>query len=194
MLGMSFRDWFAVLLWPVTLFYALFCVLIIPRFVQNLNSSLMAIFCLPAVPLETYLLVNSSQSLSHLFDYYFAFVVAGAFCCFAFFQIYFSKWTVASRPGVLILCGLAGPFLLFLGSNVLIQDYALARLVVEGTVSRLSIETVHKTLEYQVTIETKRFWATQPVFDTLRVGDRVRAEVGKGSQYIFGIAHVSGKG
>jgi hypothetical protein len=93
------------------------------------------------------------------------------------------------------LFGLGGPFLLFFGANVLVQDYALNRLVVEGIVGRLEGETwSQRAPEYQVTIETKIFWATPRTFETLKVGDRVRAEVGKGSQYIFNIEHVAERG
>ena len=192
---MRFWEWFAILLWPVALLYALLCALIVPRFVQNLNSAPTAILALPAIVIEKYLLDNSSQSLVLLFDFYFALVVAGAFSCYAFFQVYLSRWTVASRPGVMILCALSGPALLFFGSNVLIQDYVLSRLMIEGTVSRLNVETYTRIApEYQVTIGTKRLWATPPVFDTLEVGDHVRAEVGKGSQYIFRIERIPGTG
>jgi hypothetical protein len=188
---MKFRDWLPILLWPTALLYALLCTLIVPRFVKNLNSAVPAILALPAIVIEKYLMDNSGQSLVLLFDFYFAFVVAGAFLCFAFYRVYFSSWPVASKPGVLIICALLGPFLLFFGSNVLIQDYVLSRLVIEGTVSRLDGVT-SPAPEYQVTIETRRFWATPPVYGTLRVGDRVRAEVGKGSQYTFRIERVSG--
>jgi hypothetical protein len=188
---MNIWDWLPILLWPTALLYALLCALIVPRFVKNLNSAATAILALPAIAIEKYLIDNSSHSLVLLFDFYFAFVVVGVFCCFAFFRVYVSQWTVASRPGVLIVCALLGPFSLFFGSNVLIQDYVLSRLVIEGTVSRLSVET-SSTLEHQVTIETRRFWATPSIFGTLRVGDHVRAEVGKGSQYIFRIERVSG--
>jgi hypothetical protein len=190
---MNFWDWFPIFLWPAALLYALLCALIVPRVVQNLNSVPTAILALPAIAIEKYLIDNSSQSLTLLFDTYFAFVVAGIFCCFAFFRVYFSKWTVASRMGVMILCALLGPALLFFGSNVLIQDYVLSRLVIEGTVSRLNVETSFSP-EYQVTIETKRFWATPSVFDTLQVGDHIRAEVGKGSLYIFKIERIPGTG
>jgi hypothetical protein len=190
---MNFWDWLPILLWPVALLYALLCALIVPRFVKKLNSVPTLILALPAIAIEKYLLDNSSQSLALLFDFYFAYVVVGAFCCFTFFRVYFSKWTVASRPGVLILCALLGPFSLFFGLNVLIQDHVLSRLVIEGTVSRLNVETLSAP-EYQVTIETRRFWATPQTFETLNVGDRVRAEVGKGSRYIYRIERIPGTG
>ncbi len=192
---MKFPEWFAILLWPVALLYALLCGLIVPRFVQNLNSAPTAILILPAIAIEKYLLDNSSQSLVLLFDFYFALVVAGAFSCFVFFQVYRSRWTVASRPGVMILCAHLGPALLFFGSNVLILDYVLSRLMIEEPSGRLNVETWSlRAPEYQVTIGTKRLWATPPVFGTLQVGGHVRAEVGKGSRYIFKIERIPGTG
>ena len=194
---MNFWDWFPLLLWPVVITYVLLCILIVPRVVKHpiARQSAAAILLVPAIPLARYLLTNNSQSLIILFDAYFALVAVGVFCCFAFYRVYFSKWTVASRPGVLIVCALLGPALLIFGSNVLMQDYALSRLAIEGTVSRLNVEMWSKRApEYQVTIETRRFWATPPIFEALQVGDRVRAEVGKGSQYIFRIEHVPGAG
>jgi hypothetical protein len=76
---MKFRDWLPILLWPTALLYALLCTLIVPRFVKNLNSAVPAILALPAIVIEKYLMDNSGQSLVLLFDFYFAFVVAGAF-------------------------------------------------------------------------------------------------------------------
>ena len=183
------------MLWPAAFLYTLLCILIISWVVKSSTArqSLAAVLALPAIGLEKYLIDNSSQSLVLLFDFYFALVAAGAFCCFVFFQVYSYRWMVASRPGVLIICALLGPALLFFGSNILIQDYALARLAIEGTVSRLNAETGQKKAsEYQVTIETRRFWATPAIFETLQVGERVRAEVGKGSMYIYRIERILG--
>jgi hypothetical protein len=194
---MNFWDWFPNLLWPAVLLYALLCTLIVSWAVKSsaTRQNLAAVLALPAIPLAKYLMDNSSQALALLFDFYFGLVAAGVFCCFVFFQVYSYKWTVASRPGVMIVCALLGPALLFFGSNVLIQDYALTRLVIEGTVSRLNVETwSKKASEYQVTIETRRFWAAPPLFKTLQVGDRVRAEVGKGSMYIYRIERIPGVG
>jgi hypothetical protein len=194
---MNFWDWFPILLWPAVLFYALLCTPIVLMAVRNSTRRqyAAAVLAIPAIFLEKYLMTHSSESLALLFDSYFAFTVAGALCCVAFFLVYFSKWTVASRMGSMILFGLLGPALLFFGSNVLIQDYALSRLVIEGTVSRLNVETwSKKAAEYQVTIETRRFWATPQTFEALNVGDHVRAEIGRGSQYIFRIERIAAKG
>src|SRR6266702_3982373 len=157
---MNFWDWFPTLLWPIVFFYALLCALIVAWAIKGsiARQSVAAILAIPAIPLEKYLINNSSQSLVLLFDFYFAFVAAGVLCCIAFLYLaYFSKLPLASRMGALILFALSGPTLLFFGLNVLIQDYALARSVIEGTVSRLKVETWSKRApEYQVTIETKR--------------------------------------
>src|SRR6266480_5228128 len=136
-------DWFPILLWPGVLVYALLCTLIVSWAVTGsmARQSVAAILALPSLPLFRYLVAESSQSLILLFDYYFFFVVVGALCCIGFLLVYFSKWTVASRPGVMIVGALIGPALLFYGSNVLIQDYALTRLAIEGTISRLNVET-----------------------------------------------------
>jgi hypothetical protein len=194
---MNFWDWFPILLWPITLLYALLCTLIVWRAVNSsaARQSVAAFLALPAIAIEKYLIDNSSQSLVLLFDFYFAFVVAGAFCCTAFLFAYVSKAAIEKRMGAMILFALLGPFLLFLGANILIQDYALSRFVVEGIVGDLNVETSSKkAAEYQVTIGTKIFWAAPQTFDSLKVGDRVRAEIGKGSQYIFKIERIPGTG
>jgi hypothetical protein len=194
---MNFWDWFPTLLWPIVFFYALLCALIVAWAAKGSTARqcVGAILALPALPLFKYLVVESSQSLILLFNYYVFFVVAGICACTGFFLVYFCRWTVASRMGSMIIFALSGPASLIFGSNVLIQDYALSRLVIEGTVSRLNVETwSKKATEYQVTIETRRFWATPQTFETLNVGDRILAEVGKGSQYIFKIERIAGKG
>ncbi len=187
---MNFWDWFPILLWPVTLLYGLLCVLVISLTVKGSVSrqGLTAFLILPALPLLKFLIVDASQSLVHLFNFYFAFVVAGALCCIAFLFAYFSRLPDANRAGGLILFALAGPALLFFGSNVLIQDHVRKRAVIEGTVSQLNAQTwSRKASEYRVVIGTKRVWATQEIFEALNVGDRVRAEVGKGSIHIYKI-------
>lgn len=194
---MNFWDWFPILLWPIVLFYALLCTLIVAWAVKGsmARQSAAAILAFPATTLlGIYLVYHSSQSLVLLFDYYFGIVVAGACACIGFLLVYFSKWTVRSRMGAMIIFALFGSAMLLFGSNVLIQDFALSRLVVEGTISRLNVETggYRKAPEYLVTIETKRFWATPSTYKTLRIGDRVHAEVGKGSQYIFRIERIRG--
>ena len=195
---MNFWDWFPTLLWPIVFLYALLCTPIVAWAVKGSSNrqTLAAFLALPAIPLTNYLNVRSSESLAFLFDYYFFFVVAGASACIGFLLVYFNKWTVASRMGAMIVFALFGPPLLLFGLNVLIQDYALARLVVEGTVSRLDAHRggYRRASEIQVTIETRLFWATPQTFETLKVGDRVRAEVGRGSEFIFKIERISGKG
>jgi len=194
---MSVWEWFPTWLWPITFLYALLCALIVPRIAKNSNArqGLAGALAFPAILVEGYLIHDSSQSLMLLFDFYFGFVVGGTCACLGFFLVYFSKWTVASRPGALILFGLIGPALLFYGANTLIQDYALTRLVVEGTVGGLDVvRWSRRASEYQVTIGTKIFWTTPRTFEALEVGDHIRAEVGKGSQYIFKIENVASNG
>jgi hypothetical protein len=195
--ALSPSDWLAILLWPAAVSFSLICFLIFRRSAPN---SMMRVFvtiilAFPVPFIVRYLLLNSSQSLVHLFDFYFGFVAIGALCCIGFVMVYFSVLPVASRMGVLCIAGLAGPASLFFGLDVLIQDHALARPAVEGTISRLNAATEAKRApEYQVTIETRRFWATPATFETLQVGDRVRAEIGKGSQYIYRIDRVPKSG
>jgi hypothetical protein len=194
---MSVWDWFPTWLWPITFLYALLGALIVLRITKNSNArqTLAGALAFPAILIEGYLIHDSSQSLMLLFDFYFGFVVAGACACLGFFLVYFSKWTVASRPGALTLFGLIGPALLFYGANALIQDYALTRLVVEGTVGGLDVVSwSRRAPEYQVTIGIKTFWTTPRTFKALKVGDHIRAEVGRGSQYIFKIENVASNG
>jgi hypothetical protein len=195
--ALSSWDWLPILFWPAALSFLLLCTLI---FMRAAPSSMTRVFVTSvlvfSVPfIVRYLLLNSSQSLAHLFDFYFGFVAIGALYCIGFVLVYFSALPVASRMGVLCIAGLAGPASLFFGLNVLIQDHALARPAVEGTISRLNAATWAKRApEYQVTIETRRFWATPATFETLHVGDRVRAEIGKGSLYIYRIERVPKSG
>lgn len=182
-------DWLPILLWPGTLLYALLCSLIL-RSVKNYTArqTLTTFMGLPAFLLIAFLIVHASQSLVHLFNSYFGLIVAGALCCVGFFFAYFSRPSGADRAGGLILFGLAGPALLFFGSNVLIQDYVRNRAVIEGTVSQLNARTgSRKTADYRVVIDGKRFWATREIYEALKDGERVRAEIGKGSGYIYRI-------
>jgi hypothetical protein len=160
---------------------------------SNARKFAPAVLILPAIPIVKIVVYDSSQSLIHLFDFYFALVAAGVCMCIAFFLVYFSKFKDASQIGGMIVFALLGPTSLFMGLNALIQDYALTRSVSEGVVTRLYTLTNSKSgPEYQVTIETKRFRATAPTFKALNLGDRVRAEIGKGSNYIFKIERIPG--
>ena len=100
----SSRDWFIILLWPVTLACVLLGTVIYRRATLNsyMRTIVPIVLMLPVLFLFRYLLTSSSRSLVHLFDFYFLFVAIGVLCCVGFVLLYFSMLPVASRTGAMM--------------------------------------------------------------------------------------------
>jgi hypothetical protein len=94
-------------------------------------------------------------------------------------------WDVISSWGRGVL-GLFGVALLGFGSQLLVGDFLLPRLTAQGVVETLHVETRgREPAKYVVVINKQEFSATTSLHSTLRVGERVRVEAGRGSNYIY---------
>jgi hypothetical protein len=97
-----------------------------------------------------------------------------------------NSWGAAVLRASFALFGLF--LLVFFGAHAF-GDLLLSRQIVEGRVDRAWVDWDwrHRALwrGYRVVIDGKRFDTTNEVYSHLRVGDRVRAQIGVGSQTIF---------
>jgi hypothetical protein len=95
---------------------------------------------------------------------------------------------------LLRLGGFGGGVILFvLTGNVLFHDIMLPPVIVEGRITDLEIDKRLKLFnspDYRVWVDGSRHSTTNDVYSGLRIGDRVRAEIGSGSDMIFRVQPV----
>jgi hypothetical protein len=126
-------------------------------------------------------LVFDIVSLWVLFDIYAGMILFGGLCLSALYARWaaFSVW---KRTFV----GLFSLALIGVGAGILAADHLMPRRIVEGPIDRLFIH--HTALgpnEYNVSINGRLYRATTRLYATLRVGELVRAEIGRGSEFIY---------
>jgi hypothetical protein len=126
-------------------------------------------------------------SLWILFDFSLGLVLFGGLLLVAIYA-YWTDFPWWSR----ILFGGLGLAFLAMGVGFLASDYLLPRQVVEGTVESLVIrpgDIGSRGYRYPnqplVEINGQFYKATTRLYSTLRVGEQVRAEIGRGSKFIF---------
>ncbi|MCK1475805.1 hypothetical protein ABIB06_003189 [Bradyrhizobium sp. LB8.2] len=94
-----------------------------------------------------------------------------------------SKWKLV----VALVLGAAGTWLF---ASTLYSDYAEPRLVIEGRVESLR-GSGKRIAEHLADIGGHTVKATTPVYDRLKFKPYVRAEIGRGSNYIFDIEYLA---
>src|SRR5262245_34036508 len=126
-------------------------------------------------------LVFDIVSLWVLFDIYAGMILFGGLCLFALY----ARWS-AFPAWKRIFIGLFSLALIGVGAAVLAADHVMARQIVVGSIDRLFIHHTALGLnEYNVSIDGRLYKATTRLYATLRVGEYVRAEVGRGSGFIY---------
>jgi hypothetical protein len=101
-------------------------------------------------------------------------------------------WTYKPRPGsfgakaIRVATFMIGSLMFAIPSYLLVRDVALPWSILEGRIDNLRIHRDHiGSPEYKMVIDGRWHDTTNEVFSTLRIGDRVRAEIGAGSKTIF---------
>jgi hypothetical protein len=84
-----------------------------------------------------------------------------------------------------------GAGLVWMSASTLYSDYAEPRLVLEGRVDNVRRSGGLRNAKYLADIGGHTVKATTPVFERLKSGPYVRAEVGRGSNYIFAIEYLT---
>jgi hypothetical protein len=118
-----------------------------------------------------------------LLDIFIGMLLFGALCLWAVYRCG-SRLTTVRRLGL----GLFGLAMIGYGGQMLIGDYAMERQVVEGEVRLLRVqENQDMPSEYHAMIGNGTFKVTTRLYAVLRVGDHVRATVGRGSGYVYAV-------
>jgi hypothetical protein len=129
-------------------------------------------------------------SLWILLDMFVGMILFGAVCLL----VVYWRWSALPRGSriLLIVMGVAG---LGAGGEQLVGDYLVPRRVVQGTIENLFISwQAFGPDAYHVRIDGVLYLATVPLYRTLRVGDRVEAEIGRSSGYIYRLHRQVGGG
>jgi hypothetical protein len=120
-------------------------------------------------------------SLWILLDMFVGMILFGGLCLL----VAYWRWNALPRSSriLLIVMGVVG---LGAGGEQLAGDYLLPRQLVRGTIESLFVSwQAFGPDAHHVRIDGGLYSATVPLFRTLRVGDRVEAEIGRASGYIY---------
>lgn len=178
---MTVADLIAAAFWPVT--GSLFLVAWAFRRNRTIFEISLVVASIIVIAGITALIIFDITSLWVLLDLYIGAIFFGVLCLFALYVI----WSKGSRWARLVL-GFAGLASLGGGTYHFIADYVMARQIVQGTVQLLHVFWHSKGAnEHVVKINDQFYAVTTQMYETLRVGDSVRAEIGRGSGYIYRI-------
>lgn len=95
-----------------------------------------------------------------------------------------------SGPGYRIFAivfATAGISILMWGLYLAAGDVLLPRTVVEGRVDGMGTVRRTKAVSYEITIDESTYRATREVIPHIKVGDRIRAELGAASEIVFSV-------
>jgi hypothetical protein len=176
-----FLDTIAIAFWPVVV--GLVLIGWRGRADPNILAPAWAAASLIGIAGIMYTVIFDITSLVVLFNATIGMMLFGTLCLLT---VYGARSRLTRRQCVgITLLGIA---LIGCGSEELIGDHVLERQTVDAVVRQLRIhETAKGPNEYLVTIGDQTFKATTRLYATLRQGDRVRATIGRGSGYIYGV-------
>jgi hypothetical protein len=141
---------------------------------------------------STYIIVFGMTSLSVLHDFHVALAILGS-CLLVIAagvvqEITIGQWKKDRVLGLFAIgMGLVGLAMVIRGVVVPMQDLFLPRAIVEGDITLLEARARragNRPGYYIVHIGNTRVHASTPLYDTLRLGQHVRAEVSGGSDFI----------
>ncbi|MGY3586033.1 hypothetical protein ACVIGB_004907 [Bradyrhizobium sp. USDA 4341] len=89
------------------------------------------------------------------------------------------------------LFSLVAVLIAFLNLEILYQDFFHAPIVLEGRAQNLRIQSHRGGSQYVVEIASQTVKVTTPVYERLKFNPNVRAEIGRGSNYIYRIDYLS---
>jgi hypothetical protein len=188
---MSVLEWIAVLIWPVALLLALTAAFLISKYGRQSRIGQAAVVSglIGLVAVMYVLAAAYNHSLIFLFDAYLGTALAGLCLLGGAVFVWNSKVQVRKRASTIFLMVSAGVVLTYIGAGVLYADYFTPRRVVEGIVTNLHVERCTKcAATLYADIDGKAEKLTVPLFQSLKTGDHVRVESGRGSEYVFSLA------
>ncbi len=143
------------------------------------------------IALIFFLEANYNQSLFYLFDAYASACIAGAAMLLSV-PFLIAKFQSKHKLSAIISLASMGFLLIYFGGITLWEDYDTPRREVEGVVTRLYQEHCGKCAPVlHADINQRRTNVTRQVFASLKVGEYVKAHVGRGSNYIYAVEPTS---
>jgi hypothetical protein len=186
---MTGAEFIAACFWPLVIVFGLLL-----KFVRE--PGLWRWIAQLAVPLGVlYLILWFAYDKSSLvavidFDLFIA-VLGGWLIWFGCSKLYVSPPDPKSKWRA-IAAVLGGAALLLLSGVILIPDFTQPHIVLEGRVQNARIQQGYRSnKEYLAEIDGSTVKATTPIFERLKFLPVVRAEIGRGSRYIYKIEYLA---
>jgi hypothetical protein len=189
----EFVDWIAILLWPMGIVGLSLSAWLIWKHGSKSrighNSGLLALVYIAVIIIS--LSATYNKSLTFLFDAYLGEAFAGL-CLIGFAAILsHPRFQLQRKISAIALLAASGLFLIYAGVTVLYMDYLVPKTTIEGTIADLRVERCSQCAStFYADIDGRPRKLTAPSFGAVKVGDHVRAEIGKGSGYVFSFQQI----
>jgi hypothetical protein len=134
---------------------------------------------------------GQSSLVAVIDDYLFMAVLGGGLIWFGCHRLYVSAPDMQSQWKA-IGTALAGAALLLMSGMILIPDFVLPPIVLEGRVQNARIQQGWRSADYYLAdIAGWTVNATTPVYERLKFLPVVRVEIGQGTRYIYKIEYLA---
>ncbi len=135
------------------------------------------------VPLFLVIFIYQNDTELLAFDASVSYLLIGA----AMLIVIWKDINFVAMPGRDVLMVVVGVSFFALGSWYIAGDFLVPRLKVVGVVKQTSTTRGKAGVHYHVQLDDKYYDTIGKLFDTLRAGDRIEADVGRASDTIFRI-------
>ena len=184
---MTFAEFIAICFWPLVVLFGL--LLARTRDPVLLRWFLTAALVTGFSYFGLWFLYPQSSIIAVLDFYVFGVLLGIAFVGFGFRRLQFKK--PFDLKGNLKAAGvvLFGTAFIWLFTTTVYRDLFQERLVLEGRAQNPRTQAHYRGVDYVVDIAGRTVKMTTPVRDRLQSGSYVRAEIGRGSNYIYRIEY-----
>ena len=183
---MTQADFIAACFWPITI---IFCVLWLRVRRPGQSGPLLMATCGIAAVYFLLWLVYGRSSLIAILDWYLFVGVLGGFMLWSGCTNIRTASDRKSRV-LLLATALLGLAMLAFGPTIIYRDLFQPRLVVEGRVDSVGTSG-SRNREYIANIAGRTVKTTTPIHERLKFLPLVRAEVGRGSNYVYKIDYLA---
>lgn len=187
---METADFFAACFWPLVIFLGVLPLIIRDR---ETRRHVLTIGVLVIIASLILLLLFYNSSIVAVVDTYLLAVIFGILLAGSalFLPVTSSSWGMAKRARVRFGLAIMGAALVGVFGYRLIFDFMAEPLLVEGRATNLRIERGRRSFDYLVDIGGHTVKVTTPIYERLKYLPIVRAEVGRGSNYVYRIEYLA---
>lgn len=187
---METAEFLAACFWPLVISLGVLPLAIRDWETRRLALTSCVLVSLAAVAL---LLLFDNSSIIAVLDTYLLAVIFGVLIAASglFLPLGSSSWGIVKKVCVRFGAALMGTALVGIFGYRLICDFIAEPLLLEGKTANLRVDRGRRSSEYLVDIGGQTVKVTTPVYERLKYLPLVRAEVGRGSRYVYRIEYLS---